>query len=128
MQWSVPDVGGSLALGTDVLSLASLASAFDIARTSGATGYSTPYERGDGVQHFLLIRPLTVAGMHDGFIVADFNIDTLFDIVHNNSLHHLPVAMASMLPVPMVTTLHTPPVPWLESEGNVPDHGAWYDI
>jgi glycosyltransferase involved in cell wall biosynthesis len=38
-----------------------------------------------------------------------------FDIVHNHSLHHLPVAMAEMLSVPMVTTLHTPPIPWLES-------------
>ncbi|WP_382305768.1 glycosyltransferase [Herbiconiux sp. UC225_62] len=38
-----------------------------------------------------------------------------FDIVHNNSLHHLPVAMSSALTVPMVTTLHTPPTPWLES-------------
>ncbi len=40
---------------------------------------------------------------------------TDFDLVHNNSLHHLPVAMAAALPVPMVTTLHTPPVAWLES-------------
>ena len=38
-----------------------------------------------------------------------------FDIIHNSSLHHLPVAMARTLPVPLVTTLHTPPVPWLES-------------
>jgi glycosyltransferase involved in cell wall biosynthesis len=38
-----------------------------------------------------------------------------FDVVHNHSLHHLPVAMAPLMPVPMVTTLHTPPVPWLES-------------
>lgn len=38
-----------------------------------------------------------------------------FGIVHNNSVHHLPVAMASALPMPMVTTLHTPPTPWLES-------------
>ncbi|MGW7313789.1 glycosyltransferase [Streptomyces sp. NPDC054854] len=38
-----------------------------------------------------------------------------FDVVHNNSLHHLPVAMASALRVPVVTTLHTPPTPWLES-------------
>lgn len=36
------------------------------------------------------------------------------DLVHNNSLHHLPVAMADMLPSPVVTTLHTPPTPWLE--------------
>lgn len=38
-----------------------------------------------------------------------------FDIVHNNSLHHLPIAMSSALEVPVVTTLHTPPTPWLES-------------
>jgi glycosyltransferase involved in cell wall biosynthesis len=38
-----------------------------------------------------------------------------FDVVHNSSLHHLPVAMAPSLAIPMVTTLHTPPVPWLES-------------
>ncbi|MDQ1660074.1 MAG: hypothetical protein QOJ68_54 [Blastococcus sp.] len=38
-----------------------------------------------------------------------------FDIVHNNCLHHLPIAMASAVPAPMVTTLHTPPTAWLES-------------
>ena len=38
-----------------------------------------------------------------------------YDLVHNNSLHYLPVAMASTLPMPVLTTLHTPPTPWLES-------------
>lgn len=38
-----------------------------------------------------------------------------FDVVHNNSLHHLPVAMSESIDAPVVTTLHTPPVPWLES-------------
>ncbi|MEU0787694.1 glycosyltransferase family 4 protein [Streptomyces sp. NPDC006173] len=38
-----------------------------------------------------------------------------YDVVHNNSLHYLPVAMAAALSVPVVTTLHTPPTPWLES-------------
>ncbi|MET0930808.1 MAG: glycosyltransferase [Aeromicrobium sp.] len=38
-----------------------------------------------------------------------------FDVIHNNSLHHLPVAMAELVDLPMVSTLHTPPVPWLES-------------
>lgn len=32
-----------------------------------------------------------------------------FDIIHNNALHYLPIAMADQLPCPMVTTLHTPP-------------------
>lgn len=38
-----------------------------------------------------------------------------FDLIHNNSLHYLPVAMADVLPMPMLTTLHTPPFAWLES-------------
>jgi glycosyltransferase involved in cell wall biosynthesis len=38
-----------------------------------------------------------------------------FDVVHNNSLHYLPVAMARVIPTPILTTLHTPPTPWLES-------------
>lgn len=38
-----------------------------------------------------------------------------FDVIHNNSLHYLPVSMAETLSVPMVTTLHTPPFCWLES-------------
>jgi hypothetical protein len=38
-----------------------------------------------------------------------------FDVIHNNSLHYLPVAMARSLRVPVISTLHTPPTPWLES-------------
>ncbi len=38
-----------------------------------------------------------------------------FDLVHNHSLHYLPIAMAPGLSIPMVSTLHTPPTPWLES-------------
>lgn len=38
-----------------------------------------------------------------------------FDVIHNNSLHYLPVMLADTLPMPMVTTLHTPPFCWLES-------------
>jgi glycosyltransferase involved in cell wall biosynthesis len=38
-----------------------------------------------------------------------------FDVVHVNSLHYLPVAMAPLLDVPALLTLHTPPTPWLES-------------
>jgi glycosyltransferase involved in cell wall biosynthesis len=38
-----------------------------------------------------------------------------YDVIHNHSLHHLPVAMAPLLSTPMLTTVHTPPTPWLES-------------
>jgi glycosyltransferase involved in cell wall biosynthesis len=37
------------------------------------------------------------------------------DVLHNHSVHYLPIAMAPALPVPMVTTLHSPPTTWLES-------------
>jgi glycosyltransferase involved in cell wall biosynthesis len=46
--------------------------------------------------------------------------DADLDLVHNNSLHYLPVAMAASLRTPMVTTLHTPPTPWLESAIQAP--------
>ena len=42
------------------------------------------------------------------------DVDRL-DLVHNNSLHYLPLAMASLLSTPMVTTLHTPPNAWQEA-------------
>ena len=38
-----------------------------------------------------------------------------FDVIHNNSLHYLPVSMADTLDTPIMTTLHTPPFCWLES-------------
>ncbi len=36
------------------------------------------------------------------------------DVIHNNSLHYLPVALAQGCPAPLLTTLHTPPTAWLE--------------
>lgn len=42
-----------------------------------------------------------------------------FDVVHNNSLHHIPLAMSRLLPMPLLTTLHTPPLAWLESASRV---------
>lgn len=61
-----------------------------------------------------------VAFMHEhhaylGLMLGLGRRDASFDVIHNSSLHHLPVAMASALAAPMLTTLHTPPVPWLES-------------
>lgn len=36
------------------------------------------------------------------------------DVVHNSSLHHLPLVAATAVDRPLVTTLHTPPFPWME--------------
>ncbi|WP_338893229.1 glycosyltransferase [Rhodococcus sovatensis] len=41
--------------------------------------------------------------------------DHRYDVIHNHSLHYLPIAMAPTLSTPFLTTLHTPPTPWLES-------------
>lgn len=41
--------------------------------------------------------------------------DRGFDLIQNTSLHYLPVSLAPLLDVPFITTLHTPPTPWLES-------------
>ena len=38
-----------------------------------------------------------------------------FDVVHNHSLHHLPIAMAPSVDAAHLTTLHAPPTPWQES-------------
>lgn len=40
---------------------------------------------------------------------------TRFDVIHNHSLHQVPIAMAPRLRTPMLSTLHTPPFSWLES-------------
>ena len=38
-----------------------------------------------------------------------------FDVVHDHSFHYMPLTLAATTGVPMVSTLHTPPTPWLES-------------
>ncbi len=52
-----------------------------------------------------------------------------YDVIHNNCLHYLPVAMAPALRTPMVTTLHSPPTPWLESAIQVAGGGGgWVSV
>ncbi len=45
--------------------------------------------------------------LHDGLLGA-------FDVIHNNALHSFPVEHADTLPCPLITTLHTPMLPWAE--------------
>jgi glycosyltransferase involved in cell wall biosynthesis len=47
--------------------------------------------------------------------VMELASSTEHDVVHSNTLHYLPIALGSLVGTPMVTTLHTPPTPWLES-------------
>lgn len=46
--------------------------------------------------------------------VAEIVGEGLGDMVHNQTLHYLPIVTSALLP-PMATTLHTPPFAWLES-------------
>lgn len=58
--------------------------------------------------------PETFMVEHDAYLdVFDRLSDRAFDVVHNNSVHYLPVISRDVRPV--VHTLHTPPTPWLES-------------
>lgn len=53
---------------------------------------------------------------HHAYLALMTSLDRQgYDVVHNNCLHYLPVAMAPALRTPMLTTLHSPPTPWLES-------------
>ncbi|GEC99255.1 glycosyl transferase family 1 [Kocuria varians] len=47
-------------------------------------------------------------------VMRAFAVRPDIDVVHNNTLHYLPVVMSSAIPQPLVTTLHTPVTPWLE--------------
>ena len=47
-------------------------------------------------------------------------------MLYNNSLHYLPLAMARFVDTPMITTLHTPPLPWLESAVALAPHGSTF--
>lgn len=47
-------------------------------------------------------------------VMADIGRRGDADVVHNQSLHHLPLSLSGLLSAPMLTTLHTPPFPWME--------------
>jgi len=48
-----------------------------------------------------------MAQLRDGMLGA-------FDVIHNNALHPFPVEHAGTLPCPLITTLHTPMLPWAQ--------------
>ncbi len=41
--------------------------------------------------------------------------DKNYDIIHNNSLHYIPISMARTIDTPMVTTIHVPPFAFMQS-------------
>ncbi len=77
----------------------------------------TGWRPSPGARSDLSMLPHDVVADHHGYlhIVRALCDGDDFDVIHNNSSHYLPLASAALLRAPLVTTLHTPPTPWLES-------------
>jgi glycosyltransferase involved in cell wall biosynthesis len=79
----------------------------------GALPTGDPTERPDITNH-----PIVQAAEHDAFaaLMEQLREGMLgaFDVIHNNALHPFPVEHADTLPCPLITTLHTPVLPWAE--------------
>lgn len=90
--------------------------------TGAVPGYEFPaggWQAGDLARQDVSMPARSYMAEHHAYLRLMTALRTEFagsvDVVHNNSLHHLPIAFASTVPAPVVTTLHTPPTPWLES-------------
>ena len=65
--------------------------------TAAAASSEALYEVCDAKEHRAYLR------------IMDMLRAESFDVVHNNSLHYLPLTMGRLLDAPILTTLHTPP-------------------
>ena len=75
---------------------------------------ASPIELSDIARSDVSMPPEQFMIEHDAYLdLADRLGDRHFDVLHNNSLHYLPVLSDGRHPT--VHTLHTPPTPWLES-------------
>jgi glycosyltransferase involved in cell wall biosynthesis len=72
----------------------------------------------DEARRDVAMPPMEFMVEHDAYLrLEDPVTGGDFDVVHNNSLHYLPVLWQR--DVPVVHTLHTPPTPWLESAHHI---------
>lgn len=77
------------------------------------------FEMSDAARNDVGALPEQWMGEHHAYLSLMLDLaehgEQKYDAVLNTSIHHLPVAMSRMLRLPLITTLHTPPVGWLES-------------
>lgn len=75
-----------------------------------------PLELSDAARGDVAMPPERWLREHHAYLQVMLELQgrTDVDVIHNNSLHFLPIALAATAGAPMVTTLHTPPTPWLE--------------
>lgn len=60
--------------------------------------------------------PNDVIAEHHSYLEAIVHLaSSSHQLVHLNSVHHLPFACTGLLPAAVTATLHSPPTPWLES-------------
>ncbi len=76
----------------------------------------SPLELSTTARQDVSMQPMEWMEQHHAYLQLMLGLarDDGYDVVHNNSLHYLPIAMADAVAAPVVTTLHTPPTPWLE--------------
>ena len=75
---------------------------------------TTTFEPSPGARRDVSMPPEMFMAEHDAYLRLCHRLrNSRHDVVHNNSLHYLPVI--SELGRPVLHTLHTPPTPWLES-------------
>ena len=73
-----------------------------------------PLRLSEAARRDVAMPPMEFMVEHDAYLrLEDAVTSGEFDVIHNNSLHYLPVLWHR--DVPIVHTLHTPPTPWLES-------------
>jgi glycosyltransferase involved in cell wall biosynthesis len=79
--------------------------------------YSAPLELSTAARNDVSMQPGDWLAQHHAYLGLMLALSRAedVDLIHNNSLHHLPIAMAGAVPAPVLTTLHSPPTPWLES-------------
>ncbi|MDB9526754.1 glycosyltransferase [Oscillatoria sp. CS-180] len=74
-----------------------------------------PFLEPTAVEHFSPKHQIVEYRENRYSALMDFLKHSDFDVVHNNSLHYVPLERVNELPMPMVTVLHTPPFPSLVS-------------
>jgi glycosyltransferase involved in cell wall biosynthesis len=88
--------------------------------------YAAPLALSAAARDDISMQPQEWLAQHHAYLrlMLDLGRRRDVDVVHNNSLHHLPVAMAEVAAAPMVTTFHSPPTPWLESAVDLAAEGT----
>jgi glycosyltransferase involved in cell wall biosynthesis len=67
-----------------------------------------------------------VSRAHHEYLAMMLGIDDYgLDVIFNNSLHYVPVTMATLVKTPMLTVLHTPPIPELVLAYSHPNVGGY---